>query len=62
MEHSGGDILKIVFDMEDEESMMDLIMTVLSLGDDVKHIEVHIEDNPSKPEIVQEVVDARDNS
>ncbi|NLC05794.1 MAG: hypothetical protein GX778_04670 [Erysipelothrix sp.] len=54
--------MKIVFDMEDEESMMDLIMTVLSLGDDVKHIEVHIEDNPSKPEIVQEVIDARNNS
>ena len=58
---NGGDIMKIIFDMNKEDSMMDLIMTIMTLSDDVDHVSVHVKENPSKPNLVQEVLDARES-
>ncbi len=53
--------MKIIFDMNKEDSMMDLIMTIMTLSDDVDHVSVHVKENPSKPNLVQEVLDARES-
>ena len=31
------------------------------VGDDVDHVSVHVKENPSKPNLVQEVLDARES-
>lgn len=54
-------MMKIIFDMNKEDSMMDLIMTLMTLSDDVDHVSVHVKENPSKPNLVQEVLDARES-
>ena len=51
--------MKIIFDLTKEDSMMDLIMTLMTLSDDVDHVSVHVKENPSKPDLVQEVLVAR---